>query len=142
MREIAIDKGLIDILEISARFTQQWEEYKKLKDEFDWNLEQLRQGATDQAVKDVQRQLESLSPKLAKTQILKLLDDQSLGREDAQQFVVTVFKGMPVTNRKRIIEEFRTEDTMRLHEILRQIRKGEPDVGLFRETRRNLMRFD
>ncbi|MDP6553563.1 MAG: hypothetical protein QGG71_02790 [Pirellulaceae bacterium] len=142
MREIAIDKGLIDILEISAKFTQQWEEYKKLKDEFDWNLEQLRQGATDQAVKDVQRQLESLSPKLAKTQILKLLDDQSLGREDAQQFVVTVFKGMPVNNRKRIIEEFRTENTMRLHEILRQIRKGEPDVGLFRETRRNLMRFD
>jgi len=142
MREIAIDKGLIDIIEISAQFSRQWEEYKQLKDDFDWKLKQLRLGATDQAVKDVQRQLESLSPKLAKTQILKLLDDRSLDKADVQQFVVTVFKGMPINNRKRIIAEFRVEDSLRLHEILRQIRKGEPDVGLFRETRQNLLEFD
>ena len=142
MREIAIDKGLIDIREISARFNQQWDEYKQLKDDFDWRLEQLRQGATDQAVKDVQHQLQSLHPKLAKSQILKIMDDQSLDSEESLQFVVAVFKGMPIKKRKRIIEEFRVEDTERLHEILRQIRKGEPDVGLFRETRHNLKRFD
>ena len=142
MREIAIDKGLIDIIEISAQFSRQWEDYKRLKDDFDWKLKQLRLGATDQAVKDVQRQLVSLSPKLAKNQILKLLDDRSLDQAEAQQFVVSVFKGMSINNRKRIIAEFRVEDSLRLHEILRQIRKGEPDVGLFRETRQNILKYD
>lgn len=142
MREIAIDKGLIDVREISAQFNQQWVEYKLLKDDFDWQLERFRQGAADQAVKDVQRQLESLSPRLAKSQMLKIMDDPKLGQDAALQFVVAVFKGMPIKNRKRIIEEFRVEDTERLHEILRQIRKGEPDVGLFRKTRRHLKEFD
>ena len=47
MREIAIDKGLIDIREISSQFSQQWREYKRLKDEFDVEWDKLQQGATD-----------------------------------------------------------------------------------------------
>lgn len=142
MREMAIDKGLIDILEISEQFNLQWEEYKKVKDGFDQEFEKLRKGATDEGVKDVQRQLESLSPKLAKVQILKIMDASSRSQEAALQFVVAVIKGMPMRNRKRIIEEFRDEDSERLHEILRQIRKGEPDLSLFRETREKLKDFD
>ena len=142
MREIAVDKGLIDIREISAQFSDQWEEYKQLKDDFDWKWDQLLKGATDQAVLDVRRQLESLSSAQAKTQILKLLNDPSLERDEAHHFVVTVFKGLPINNRKLIIEEFRVDDKETLHGILKQIRRGEPDVGLFRETRRNLQKFD
>ena len=70
------------------------------------------------------------------------MDDPSLEQDEALQFVVSVFKGMQINNRKRIMAEFRVADSERLHEILRQIRRGEPDVGLFRETRRNLQRFD
>ncbi len=142
MREMAIDKGLLDILEISEQFNLQWAEYKQVKDDFDWEFEKLRKGAADEAVKDVQRQLESLSPKLAKVQILKIMDDPLSSQDAALQFIVAVMKRMPVKNRKRIIEEFRVEDSERLHEILRQIRKGEPDVSLFRETRRKLKKFD
>lgn len=142
LRETAADKGLMDIRELSDEFNLEWSQYRELKDRFDLRLKQIRQGAVDQSLKDVQRQLESVHPRLAKDQILRILDDTKVDPDASTQFVVTIFKAMPSDKRKRIAAEFKDSDSEKLHEIIRHVRLGVPDVELFRNTRRQLQRFE
>jgi hypothetical protein len=142
LREMAFDKGWIDIRNLESLLEKERERYAQLKQTFDRQLNRLHQGSDDSS--EVQRQLESIDPKLAKDQILRILENEALDPDMRMQFVVAIFRNMTLDKRKRILSTFRDEDreVERLHEILRQVRRGVPEVSLIRDTRRQLEKFE
>ncbi|MFV1966409.1 MAG: hypothetical protein ACC628_13380 [Pirellulaceae bacterium] len=143
LREMAFDKGWIDIRNLESMLEQEKKRYSQLKQSFDQRLDQLRKGAVDSALQDVQRQIESIDPKLAKDQILRILDDEEIDPQSRMHFVVSMFKNLSLDKRKKILSTFRNDDSEleRLHQILRQVRLGVPEVTLIRDTRRRLEEF-
>jgi len=143
LREIALDKGLIDVRQLEFMLTRERVQYDSLKETFDQQVETLKLGETDEALQELQRQLESISPRAAKVQLMMILEDQQLKPETPLRIVVALFKGMPLEKRKKLVAEFKTEkEAARLHDVLTQIRLGVPDVNLIRETRKRLDTFD
>lgn len=143
LREAAIDKALVDVRALTAQLKTERERYDQLKQQFDARLAQLEQVFTDSSLQEVQRTLEVMQPKQAKDQILRMLDEAGTDeQEKVNRDVVTMLKAMPLDKRKKIITEFKTEEeSQKLHEILKQIREGVPDLTLIRETRAKLAGF-
>lgn len=139
LREIALDKGLIDVRQLEFMLESERTQYDGLKATFDKQLQTLRLGETDPAMQELQRQIESISPRLAKEQIIMILEDGKLDPDVALRFVIATFKNMPLDKRKKLVAEFKTdEDNKHLHHIMTQIRLGVPEVDLIRQTRRDL----
>ena len=108
-----------------------------MKDEYDLWKEARESGLEDERIQDTQAELLSMKAKQAKDQLTRYLDDPEL-----LPFVVTNVKAMPLEQRKKILAEFKTEEeTDQLHEILRRIRLGVPDVQTIRETRQRVKQF-
>ncbi len=143
LREIAADKGLIDIRQLSESLKYELEKYAILKSEFDKSIDELRQGAVGDGLKEVQRQLESVDAKLAKDQILRILDNADLPPDQAMQFVVAMLKNMPLDRKKKIMSEFKTdEDRKQLIVIMNHIRLGVPDIEVIRQTKMEFEDFN
>ena len=100
------------------------------KDAFYSKLDELNKGIEDSSLKDVRRTLESLPPEQSKDQLLKLIKDGQMTD------VVAIVKGMPADKSKKILGEFlETEESEKLYEILRELRKGEPTKSLIDQAR-------
>ena len=140
LRETAIDKALGDLRVIEGKLKVERERYDELKKGFDDHLVELKRGASDSSLQEVQRTLEAIQPKQAKEQILQMLDEEN--EEAAQRAmtdVVTMLKAMPLDKRKKILAEFKTAaDAEKLHEILKEIRLGEPEVSLIQAAREGI----
>ena len=143
LRETAIDKALVDVRALTVQLRTERERYDQLKQQFDARLAALEQVFTDSALQELQRTLEVMQPKQAKDQILRMLEESGPDeREKVNQDVVTMLKSMPLDKRKKIVSEFKTdEEAEKLHDILKQIREGVPDLSLIRETREQLAAF-
>jgi hypothetical protein len=142
LREIGADKGWNEMRALQDHLIAERELYQKLKVAFDERLKQLQEAGADAALRDVQIRVESMNPKQAKEQILRILDDKDIGEDLALDQVVTMVKSMPAERRKKILGEFKSEDdAKRLHLILKRIRVGSSDVALIRETREKVKRF-
>jgi hypothetical protein len=135
LRRIALDEGTDDTYRMEYAVEQQ---YLQLKNAFDTQLAMLQQGATGPAVKEVCRQLEAISPKMAKDQLIRLLDEPNTDAEQKLRFVIAILKSMQVDTQKKILAEFKGEETARLHEILREMGQRQPEVALVQETRKQL----
>ena len=143
LREIAADKGLIDVRQLALLLEDERRQYDALKYEFDQRIDNVRQGAVDEGLKEVQRQLESVDAKLAKDQILRILGNADIPEDVSMHFVVTMFKNMPLERKKKIMGEFKTdEDRKQLNVIISQIRLGVPDVEVIRQTREQFEAFN
>ncbi len=143
LREIAADKGLIDVQHLAVLFEDERRQYDLLKYRFDQRIENVRLGAVEPGLKEVQRQLESVDAKLAKDQILRILSDPDIPPEKSINFVVTMFKNMPLDRKKKIMSEFKSdEDRKQLNVIMAQIRLGVPDVEVIRQTREQFEAFN
>ncbi|MBI2477801.1 MAG: hypothetical protein HYV60_03880 [Planctomycetia bacterium] len=143
LREIAADKGLIDVRQLGILLEDERRQYDMLKYEFDQRIENVRQGAVDEGLKEVQRQLESVDAKLAKDQILRILGNADLPPATSMNFIVTMFKNMPLDRKKKIMGEFKTaEDRQQLNMIMGQIRLGVPDVEVIRQAREQFEAFN
>lgn len=140
LRQMSSDKGLMDMRELEVLLDQEKGRYSVVKNRFDQEWANLRKGASDTALRNLQHQIESLQPKAAKEQLLRILDSPDLPPETALNQVVTIFKNMAVDKRKKIVEEFKT-DPQRLQDILRQIRLGMPEVNVLQDTRAKLQEF-
>lgn len=140
LRETAVDKALVDVRALTAQLKTERERYDLLKQQFDARLAQLELVFTDSSLQEVQRTLEAIHPKQAKDQILRMLDDATGEDEErVNRDVVTMLKAMPLDKRKKILAEFKSEEEAeKLHEVLKQIREGVPDLTLIRETRAQL----
>jgi hypothetical protein len=140
LRETAIDKSLGDLRNIEAQIKTERERLDQWKLSFDIRLEQLESQATDEALLQLQRTIEAMSPKQAKDQILKMLADSAQTADDEpMRDVVTILKTLPLDKYKKILDQFKApEETEKLAEIVREIRLGTPDVDLLRDTRNQL----
>jgi hypothetical protein len=140
LRETSIDKTLGELrnLETQIRTEREWLDRWKLS--FDQRLATLETKATEESLLQLQRTMESMNPKQAKDQIMRMLEASSTRAEDDPlRDVVTILKTMPADKQRKIIGEFKLEDEQeRLAEILRQIRLGTPDSDLLRDTRNQL----
>ena len=141
LRQMSADKGLLDMKELQVLLDQENGRYSVVRNEYEQKWAQLQQGATDTALRNLQLQIESLQPKAAKDQLLRILDSPDIPEETALNQVVTIFKNLAVDKRKKIVNEFKDTDSQRLQDILRQIRLGMPEVGLLRDTRVKLQEF-
>ena len=130
MRERSI-KLAKDQLEAKHRELQlEITNFDNRKDAFYAKLDELNKGIEDSSLKDVRRTLESLPPEQSKDQLLKLIKDGQLAD------VVAIVKGMPADKSKKILGEFlETEESEKLYEILRELRKGEPTKSLIDQAR-------
>jgi len=143
LREIAADKSLIDVRQLAVLLEDERKQYDALKYEFDQRIENVRQGAVGEGLKEVQRQLESVDARLAKDQILRILGNADIPPETSMQFVVAMFKNMPLERKKKIMSEFKTDDDRKqLNVIMNQIRLGVPDVEVIRQTREQFEAFN
>lgn len=139
LRESAIDKSLGDLRTLETALKTESTRLDGWKKSFDDRLARLQTAATDTSLLEVQRTLEAIQPKQAKEQILLMLKDPATTADDPMQDIVTIFKAMPLDKRKKILAEFKTdEEIKKLHEILQEIRLGEPDAGLLRDARSQL----
>lgn len=142
LREIAADKGMIDARQLSLLFEDERRQYDSLKYEFDQRIGNIHQGDVE-GLNEVQRQLESVDAKLAKDQILRILGNADIPSDTSMQFVVAMFKNMPLERKKKIMGEFKTdEDRKQLNVIMNQIRLGVPDVEVIRQTREKFEAFN
>jgi hypothetical protein len=141
LRQMATDKGLLDVRELAVLLNQERGRYSMVKNRFDQEWRNLQQGASDTALRSLQHKIETLQPKAAKDQLLRILDSPDVPPEKALNQVVTIFKNLAIDKRKKIVEEFEDRDAQRLQDILRQIRLGMPEVNVLRETRVRLQEF-
>jgi hypothetical protein len=139
LRETAIDKSLGDLRILETNIKTENDRLDKWKLSFDMRLAKLESQTTDEALLQLQRMLEVMSPKQAKDQILRMLKDTPNTDDDPMRDVVTILKTMPGDKQKKILAEFKLEpEEQKLAEVLRQVRLGSPDADLIRETRNEL----
>jgi hypothetical protein len=137
LRETSLEKGRQETEDLELRLKSAGDRYEVLKRQFDANFSRLSQGATDERLLELQENLESMKPAQAKEQIQRLLVGKS---EDAfLNDVEAILKAMSADKRRKLIAEFQTpEETQLLAKLIDRIRRGLPDLLLFRETRDKL----
>lgn len=141
LQQMSSDKGFLDLEELRTSLEKENGRYTVIRDGFKLQWANLQKGVTESATKDLQYQIESLQPKAAKDQLLRILDSPNLAPDTAMNQVVAIFKGMALDKRKKIVAEFKDNDSQRLQDILRQIRLGMPEVDVLRDTRTKLQEF-
>jgi len=140
LRETALEKGLLGLNTLETQLRIEKTRYAQLKKSFDTKLAELEESLQDEAILEVQRTLEAIPPKQAKDQILRMLaEDKVSGDKKGMTDVVRILKAMALDKRRKVLSEFKAnEEPEKLHDILLQIRLGEPDVSLMRATREEL----
>jgi len=107
-----------------------------MKRSFDDELTRLKQKSQQESLIELQQTMEAIQPKQAKEQLLKMIEDE------AMDDVVSIVKGMALDKRKKVIQEFRSEEEAdKLAEILRQIRLGAPEVSTIGDAQQQLEQF-
>jgi hypothetical protein len=103
--------------------------YKSFKEQL--GLDKVK--ALEQGNENARLLLESVKPKQSKELIMAMLEADEIDE------VVTLFGAMPITKRAKIAAEFKTEEeTRKLDEILRRIRRGLPDAAIIEGTQQAL----
>ncbi len=122
-----------DISKMLADLTVNVERFDERRQAFDRRLAELKQGAQEEGLKDLQRILQSLDADQAKEQLLTMYDDERI--DD----VVNIVQAMSTEKRKDILAEFVNKDeTDKLAEILRRIGEGSPMTTLINQARSDL----
>lgn len=115
-----------------AQLKQERERFDERRESFDGRLAEIRQGAQDEGLQEVQRTLQALEAEQSKELLLRMFTDKRI--DD----VVNIIQAMPIDKRKDILAEFATEEeTDILHEILRRIGEGMPTTTLIDEAQGN-----
>ncbi len=130
MRELSLKSGLERIRFEQRVLTEEKDRYERLKLAFEEQLAALRDGARSSGRENIRLIWENIKPKLAKSQILEMLQAQEINE------VVAILSAVPIARRAKIISEFKTsEEEAKLDEILRLIRQGVPETNLIDRTR-------
>lgn len=111
--------------------------YERIKAAFRTQLDELYEGALADNRETARLILESLKPKQAKDQILRMVQDGEIND------VATLLSTMPTTKRAKILGEFKTEEeAATLAEILKLIREGVPETALIEDAMKQLEQPD
>jgi hypothetical protein len=108
------------------RFDRVYETFKK-------QLGQDKAAAIAAGNENARLLLESIKPKQSKELIMAMLEADEIDE------VVTLFEAMPIVKRAKIAAEFKTEEeTKKLDDILRRIRRGLPNSAVIEQTQKDL----
>jgi len=130
MRELALKNGLERMLYEKRLLAEDRDRYERLKAAFEEQLASLHDGAKSSGRENIRLIWENIKPKLAKSQILEMLQAQEINE------VVAILSLVPIAKRAKIISEFKTaEEESKLDEVLRLIRQGVPETNLIDKTR-------
>lgn len=140
LRESTLDKSLRDLrsIETQVKGDQRW--LDQWKESIVGMIDSALSKKLDESLLEVQRTLESLPPKQAKEQILKMLDNNNkIEREQTLRDTVKMLKAMASEKQKKILSEFKSPtESDTLAEILREIRMGTPEVDELRSSKAKL----
>ncbi|MGV3483617.1 MAG: hypothetical protein ACO1RT_04265 [Planctomycetaceae bacterium] len=118
-----LNRQVNELREERTRFDQR-------REAFDRKLDEVRRGAQEEGLKEVQRTLQAIAADQAKDQLMKIYDDERI--DD----VVNIIQGIPIDKRKEILAEFTTPDEAeKLHVILQRIGDGLPTTQLIDQAR-------
>ncbi|MGI9472240.1 MAG: hypothetical protein ACR2NZ_11935 [Rubripirellula sp.] len=123
-KEFRDDLGVMlsELREERERFDQRLTSFRS-------ELEEIREGARNDGLQDVQRTLQALDPVQSKEQLLIMYDDERI--DD----VVTIVQAMSTDKRKDILAEFTSrEEADKLADILRRIGEGMPISSLINQA--------
>jgi len=132
LKEIALAAGKQDMDDWLRTVEGEKEQLQLVRDKFKKQLDEMHGKAVVEGRDNARLLLENLKPKQAKQQILQMLDN---GEIDA---VVKLLSDMPITKRGKIAREFKASDEeVRLAEILKRVREGNPDADVIDVVREN-----
>jgi hypothetical protein len=125
---------------VLAQVRFETEQVKDAKDRFDRVYETFKQQLGQDKVTAITRGnenarllLESIKPNQSKELIMQMLAADEIDE------VVTLFSAMQITRQAKIAAEFKDpEETKKLDEILRRIRRGLPDAAVIEATQKAL----
>lgn len=104
LRTSAMDNAMTDILLQQGRLNESRRQYSEMLSQFEARLTEIRSGATNRALRDVQSTLEDLSPEQAKNQLVKMMQAGLIDN------VVEILKAMSPDKRKKITAVFADDD--------------------------------
>jgi hypothetical protein len=133
IREQALRSALAQLHAEQGRLAEDKDGFQKLKSAFEENLAAIKKQTLDAGWEENRNALLALKPKRAKDLILQMLEKN----EDEE--VVALMGPMPDARLAKIIGEFKTaEETKKIDEILRRIRRGEPIAGAAEKAQQQL----
>lgn len=133
LREQALKGGLGLILSEKDLVLNEKERLDGRMTAFKKQLESLHEQAILSGRGNVRQILESMKPKQAKEQILKMLEAEEMNE------VVLMLSALPTSKQAKIVSEFKTEEeAIKLGEILRRIRMSVPEVSLIDKTQQQM----
>lgn len=133
LRETCLEKALVEYDRQSSDTARDRQRYDRVKADFDQARADQLGLASNPQLQEVRRTLEAIKPAQAKEELRKMIADG-----DSRE-VVTVLKSMPLNKRKKVVAEFKAgREADELESILKEIRLGQPEVDLIRQTRSEL----
>ncbi len=112
-----------------AAFIDEMKNFDLRKAQYEEELAKLRDDITSAGQANARQILETIKPKQAKDQLLRMID------ADAQDAAVTTLALMSPARRAKVIAEFKSpDDNRKLADILRRIREAEPEAGIIEKT--------
>lgn len=121
-----------EIAVMLASLQTEKDRFDQRRESFDRRLEEIRKGAQEEGLAEVQRTLQALEAEQSKELLLRMFKDKRV--DD----VVNIIQAMPIDKRKDILAEFASpEETDTLHEILRLIGEGMPTTSVIDDARGN-----
>ncbi|PHS03422.1 MAG: hypothetical protein COA78_18155, partial [Blastopirellula sp.] len=120
-RTRALDGAIENFRAMLNSLAEERRRFDTLKRSLDDSLERQAKGIKEEAILELQRTIEVIDPKMAKEQLLIMIERD----EKSMNNVVLILKSMPTDKRKKIIDEFRTEEEKQsLADILEELGSG------------------
>lgn len=133
LREQALANNVAVVKTEYDKLVDEKDRYERIKAAFRAQLDELHEGVLANNRETARIILESVKPKQAKDQILRMVKDGEMND------VVSLLSLMPTTKRAKIIGEFKTDDEAEiLAEILKLIREGGPEAKLIEDAKQEL----
>lgn len=133
LRQSSLEKGHSDLLAIQTELAAEIASFDDTRKAFDANLKKLADEAQSESLQSVQRTIDAMQPEQAKTQLLKMIEN------DNMRDVVTIIKAMSADKRKKLVATFKAgADEEQLYKIVQSIRAGEPLASTIQDTQQSL----
>ena len=129
LREQALANALAQLQNEQDRLAQREKQFQADRTAYETQLAATAKGAQAAGQEEVRRILQTIKPKQAKELLQAMLDNKE------QDDVVALLAGMTDSKRAKILAEFKTPDeTKKIEEVLRRIRKGAPEAPLAQQA--------
>jgi flagellar motility protein MotE (MotC chaperone) len=129
LREQALASALAELQAEQDKLAGREKQFKLDRTDYETKLAAAAQNAKASGQEEVRRIFQTIKPKQAKELLQSMLDNKE------QDEVVALLSGMTDSKRAKILAEFKTSDeTKKIEEVLRQIRKGVPEAPLAQQA--------